>query len=83
MDKNSIIGFLLIIAVIFGFSYFNRPDEEQLKQQREEQTANSKQQQNSADASVANATTVVAQDSIFATGEEQPRLVVLKTMTSP
>lgn len=78
MDKNSIIGFLLIIAVIFGFSYFNRPDEEQLKQQREEQTANSKQQQNSADASVANATTVVAQDSIFATGEEQPRLVVLK-----
>ena len=37
MDKNSIIGFLLIIAVIFGFSYFNRPDEERLKQQREEQ----------------------------------------------
>lgn len=32
MDKNSIIGFILIIAVFVGFSYLNRPTPEQLAQ---------------------------------------------------
>lgn len=31
MDKNTIIGFLLMGAVLFGFSWLNKPNEEQLK----------------------------------------------------
>ena len=34
MDKNSIIGFVLIALVLIGFSYYNTPSEEQLAQQR-------------------------------------------------
>jgi len=31
MDRNTIIGLILIFAVFFGFSYFNRPSQEQLE----------------------------------------------------
>ena len=34
MDKNTIIGFLLIGAVIFAFSWFNRPTPEQIEAQK-------------------------------------------------
>lgn len=34
MDKNSIIGFLLIAVVFFGFFYFNKPSEAQLAAQK-------------------------------------------------
>ncbi len=34
MDKNTIIGFLLIAAIIFVFTIFNRPSEEQLEAQK-------------------------------------------------
>jgi membrane protein insertase, YidC/Oxa1 family, C-terminal domain len=34
MDKNTIIGLLLITAIIIGFSIYNRPDQEQLAEQR-------------------------------------------------
>lgn len=34
MDKNTIIGLVLIMAVIFGFSWFNRPSEEELARQQ-------------------------------------------------
>jgi YidC/Oxa1 family membrane protein insertase len=34
MDKNTIIGFVLIFAVLIGFSYLNRPSQEQLEYQR-------------------------------------------------
>lgn len=36
MDKNTIIGFVLIAAVLFGFAYFQQPSEEQVKQQQEQ-----------------------------------------------
>jgi len=36
MDKNSLIGFLLIAAVLIGFSWWNRPSEEQLAKQRQQ-----------------------------------------------
>ena len=36
MDKNTIIGFVLIAAVLIGFSWYSRPTEEQLAQQREQ-----------------------------------------------
>lgn len=30
MDKNTLLGFLLMAAVLFGFMYFNRPSEDEL-----------------------------------------------------
>lgn len=37
MDKNTILGFVLIIAVLIGFSYLNRPTPEQLEAQKKYQ----------------------------------------------
>ncbi len=34
MDKNTIWGFILIAAILFGFSFFNRPSKEQLAEQQ-------------------------------------------------
>ena len=34
MDKNTIIGFVLIAAVLIGFSWYTKPSEEELAQQR-------------------------------------------------
>lgn len=34
MDKNTIIGFVLIAAVLIGFSWYSQPSEEQVAQQR-------------------------------------------------
>ena len=34
MDKNTIIGFVLIGIVLFGFSWLNRPTPEQIEAQR-------------------------------------------------
>jgi len=34
MDKNTIIGFLLIIGILIGFSLLNRPSEEELARQK-------------------------------------------------
>jgi len=34
MDKNTIIGFLLIIGILIGFSLLNRPNEEELARQQ-------------------------------------------------
>lgn len=36
MDKNSIIGLLLMGLIIFGFTYLNRPSPEELERQRQE-----------------------------------------------
>lgn len=33
-DKNTIIGFILIFAVMFGFSYLNKPSKEQIEAQQ-------------------------------------------------
>ncbi|MCL1932671.1 MAG: membrane protein insertase YidC [Candidatus Azobacteroides sp.] len=34
MDKNTIIGFILIILVLFGFFFLNRPTQEQIEAQK-------------------------------------------------
>ncbi len=39
MDKNTIIGFLLIALVLIGFSYWSRPSEEERQKVAEEQAA--------------------------------------------
>ncbi|MCR5077035.1 MAG: membrane protein insertase YidC [Prevotella sp.] len=36
MDKNTIIGFVLIALVLFGFAWWQQPSAEQLEQQRKE-----------------------------------------------
>ena len=36
MDKNTIIGFVLIAVVLIGFSWWNRPSEEEIKAQQEQ-----------------------------------------------
>ncbi len=35
MDKNTVIGFILIACVLIGFSWWNRPSEEEIKAQQE------------------------------------------------
>ncbi len=37
MDKNTIIGMLLMVAVVFGFMYLQQPSEEEIKAQQEAQ----------------------------------------------
>ena len=34
MDKNTVIGLLLITAIIIGFTIYNRPSQEQIEQQQ-------------------------------------------------
>ena len=34
MDKNTITGFVLIAIVLFGFTWFNQPSEEEMEAQR-------------------------------------------------
>ena len=34
MDKNTVIGLILIVAIIFGFQWLNKPSEEQLAAQK-------------------------------------------------
>lgn len=36
MDKNTITGFILILAVMLGFAWWNQPSEEELKAQQEQ-----------------------------------------------
>lgn len=82
MDKNTVIGFLLIIAVIIGFSYFNKPGEEQINQRRLQDSVSAVQQKqaeseiSSDETKIANA----AKDSggVFCETGEKPRLVYLK-----
>ena len=34
MDKNTVIGLLLITAIIIGFTIYNRPSQEQIAEQQ-------------------------------------------------
>lgn len=34
MDKNTITGFVLIAALLIGFGWWNKPSEEEIAQQR-------------------------------------------------
>ena len=36
MDKNTVIGFVLIAAVLFGFAWWQQPSEAELKAQHEQ-----------------------------------------------
>ena len=39
MDKNTLLGLLLMGAVIFGFVYLNQPSAEEIERQRQERLA--------------------------------------------
>lgn len=76
MDKNTIIGFVLIILVVFGFSYFNTA--EQTHQTPPAQTEQA-QQATTSKAPVQVPTTPMDSNSVFATaaaGEE--KVITLK-----
>lgn len=45
MDKNTLLGLLLMAACLFGFMYFNKPSEEELARQKAEQEQLAAQQQ--------------------------------------
>ena len=48
MDKNTVIGFILIAFVLIGFSWWNQPSEEEIRAQQEQiekQAAEQRQQQ--------------------------------------
>ena len=48
MDKNTVIGFILIAAVLIGFSWYNRPSEEDIKAQQEQIEKQKAEQQKAA-----------------------------------
>lgn len=80
MDKNTIIGIVLMVLVLVGFSYFNTPSEEEIKQQKERverQQKEAEEAKKAALAQKAKQTQVVAVDttSIFrnaVTGDATP-----------
>ena len=37
MDKNTLVGFVLIGAVLIGFSYWNRPSQEEMERIQRQQ----------------------------------------------
>ncbi len=43
MDKNTIIGILLIIGIMVGFTFLNKPSEEELEKQRQERVMQARQ----------------------------------------
>ena len=45
MDKNTITGLVLMFIVIFGFMYLNKPSQEEIEAQRQEQLKEAQQQQ--------------------------------------
>ena len=53
MDKNTIIGLLLMMAVIFGFNILFAPSEEEVAQQKQEQLASNQDKKDSGDKQVA------------------------------
>ena len=46
MDKNTLLGLLMMGAVIFGFMWLNQPSEEELARQRQAQAELAAAQQN-------------------------------------
>ena len=53
MEKNTIIGLLLMMAVIFGFNILFAPSEEEIAQQKQEQVASNQDKKDSGDKQVA------------------------------
>ena len=49
MDKNTVTGFLLIAVIIIAFGWCNRPSEEDVKAQQEQQARIRQEQKKAAE----------------------------------
>lgn len=89
MDKNTIIGLVIIFVILIGFSYFTRPSEEQLKEtQRQDsivkaetrrmELAAEQQKKDFQLAQQNDSTTVVSKDSVFTQDSLSDRLITLE-----
>ena len=89
MDKNTIIGFVLIAVVLIGFSWYSQPSAEQIEAQRKEDSIAAvikenaiKKQQAEAEARKAKADSVAMGDStslFFSALNGTNQEIVLKT----
>lgn len=80
MDKNTVLGFILIMAVLIGFSYFNRPSEEELRQQQiqdEEAIAAQESEQKDETVKVRQVETKPC-DTVFMRNNSTPQITYLK-----
>ena len=65
MDKNTVIGFLLIAGIVIGFTWLNKPSKEQLeRQKRYNDSIALVQQQQAAQAKTDSAKAVLAKDTL-------------------
>lgn len=89
MDKNTIIGLVIIFLILIGFSYFTRPSEEQLNEiQRQDsivkvetrrmELAAEQQRKNFELAQQNDSTAVVSRDSVFTQDSLTDRLITLE-----
>ncbi len=71
MDKNTITGFILIAIILVGFSYFNRPSQEQIERQKRynDSIALVEQQRQATLAATQNAGQQLMQDSLLNAGD--------------
>lgn len=88
MDKNTIIGLVIIFLILIGFSYFTRPSEEQLKEiQRQDSIVKvetrrmelaAEQQKKDFALVQGDSTASPAQDSIFSQDSLENRIITLE-----
>lgn len=88
MDKNTIIGLVVIFLILIGFSYFTRPNEEQVREmqrqqdsiarveQRRMEQAAAQEKQNIAEAQ--NTGNAVSKDSVFIQQDVENKLITLE-----
>ncbi len=62
MDKNTLLGLVLMAACLFGFMYFNKPSEEEIARRRAEQEQLAAQQNNNETATISLIDSLTAAD---------------------
>ncbi|MDR1810397.1 MAG: membrane protein insertase YidC [Prevotella sp.] len=72
MDKNTIIGFILIAAIVIGFSIYNAPTEEERAKIEQQRRYNDSIQQVQAEQAAQAAQQAAAEDSVSAEAPETP-----------
>ena len=77
MDKNTLLGLLLMAACLFGFMYFNKPSEEELARRKAEQEQLAANQQEAAETA-----TITFGDSL-AKSESSALMAAVRTAGAP
>ena len=81
MDKNTIVGLVLMAAVLIGFSWYNTNQEKNLQGERTEQTtqkADNNKQQTAAQKNIAVQAQTDSTDIFYAATKGEAKTVVLK-----